>query len=105
MTPITKPTRRRTNAALDGSFGQDRHKRLVVTLLPGTGDVPDLLELRPEGTRRREVIAICDIYRLAIRARVNLANLERARAKKVKVIAARERQALDRAARKLKRPL
>lgn len=105
MTPLNNHVTRRTNAALDGSFGRDKYRPLVVTLIPGTDDVPDLLEVRPYGTRRAERIAICDIYRLAIRARVANANLERARVAKARKAAARESRALDRAAKKLKQPI
>lgn len=62
------------------------------------------LELRPEGTRRRETIALCDIYRYAIRCRVNRELLEKARNAKANKQAARERRALDRGFAKLKRP-
>jgi len=77
MTTLTKPVRRMTNGKLDGSYGPDRDKRIAVTLLPG-----DMLQLRPERTRRAETIALIDVYRYAVRCRVNASVLERARAKK-----------------------
>lgn len=85
MTPLKKPVSRRINGALDGSFGPDSDKRIVVTLLPGDGaKIHDLLELRPERTRRAERIAVIDVYRYAIRCRVNRELLERARNRKAK---------------------
>lgn len=105
MITLKKPISRRTADTLDGSFGKDRNKTLAVTLIPGKDGVDDLLELRPYGTRRAERIALCDVYRYAIRARVNRGNLERANAAKIKKQAAREQRALDRAARKLRQPI
>lgn len=85
MTTLKKPVKRVTNVPLGGFFGPDRHRRIVVTLIPGNGkDVPDLIEMRPEGTRRPEKLAVIDVYRMAIRSRVNAGVLEKARAKKAK---------------------
>lgn len=85
MTPLTKPVRRVTQTTLDGSFGCDRDRRIIVTLVPGNGrDISDMLELRPERTRRTERIAVSDVLRFAIRARVNSQVLEKAREKKAK---------------------
>ena len=105
MTSLKQRISRRANNALDGSFGLDKRRRLVATLIPGTDDVPDLIELRPEGTRRGVQIALCDVYRSALRAQANRALLERARATKERKAAARERRALDRAEKRLKQPL
>lgn len=72
MTPLKSPVVRRGNFPLDGSYGPDRGKRLVARLVPGTDTVPDVLELRPEGSRRPpERVALIDAYRYAIRARTN----------------------------------
>jgi len=59
-----------------------------------------MLELRPLGTRRPERIAVLDVYRLALRCRVNLLVLEKARARKA---AKAERLASQRQARAEKR--
>lgn len=97
MTRLHKPITRKSDAALDGSFGPDRDKALVVTLLPG-----GLISLRPERTRRAEVVALIDVYRFAVRCRAARGQLEKARARKVKLQERRERRSLDRAYRKLK---
>lgn len=82
MTPLRKPIHRITQATLDGSFGPDRNRRLVVTLIPGHDGQPDLIELRPLGTRRPERGAALDIYRFLIRSRANADHLAKARARK-----------------------
>lgn len=105
MTPLKSPISRRTNNSLDGSFGRDKHRQLAITLIPGTDTVADLIELRPYGTRQRVTIAACDVYRLALRAEANRKTLEKARDKKARRQASRERQSLDRLAKKLKRPI
>ena len=74
MTTIEKPWTRVTKGALDGSFLRDRGRRLVVIL-----DCGDLLTLKPHGTRRPETVSLFDVYRFALRARVNRETLERAR--------------------------
>lgn len=85
MTKLKKPVSRLTATHLDGSFGPDRNKRIVVSIIPGDGkSIPDLLELRPERTRRAERITVADVYRYAMRCRVNLTVLEKARARKIK---------------------
>lgn len=73
-------TKRATVGTLDGSFGPDRNKRVIVVFIPGDGNaIPDMLELRPYKTQRAERIAVLDVYRYALRCRVNLAVLDRAR--------------------------
>ena len=105
MTILKKPVRRVTTSALDGTFGPDRRKRIVITLIPGNGaDVPDTLELRPERTKRPERIAVLDVYRFAMRCRVNCQLLTKARERKAKKEAARERARIARADRKLSQP-
>lgn len=66
MTDLHKPVYRVTTGALDGSFGPDRGRRLVAGLAPG-----DLIELRPQGTRRTERLSLLDVYRYAVRCRLN----------------------------------
>lgn len=98
MTALTKPVRRIARETLGAQFGPDRNRRLVITIVPGDGDkVPDMLLLKPLGTgsKRTERIAVIDCYRLAMRARVNLAVLEKARSTKAA-------QALKREARQIK---
>lgn len=96
MTSLTKPVTRKSDAALDGSFGPDRNKRIVVTLHPG-----GLIELRPERTRRAEKMHLVDVYRYALRCRVNRGQLEKARERKEKKALRLARQRQERAERKL----
>lgn len=79
MTSLHKPVVRQAIKPLDGSFGADSDRRLVVVLLPGSDTLPDTIELRPAGTRRPERLALVDVYRFALRSRVNRELLERAR--------------------------
>ena len=70
---------RTLDTTLDGSFGPDRDKRIVVTLHPD-----GRLELRPERTQRSETVHLLDVYRFAIRCRVNRDQLVKARERKEK---------------------
>lgn len=106
MTLLIKPITRKTATTLDGCFGPDRGKAIVVRLIPGDGKgIPDLMELRPERTRRPEMITVADVYRYAIRCRVNRELLEKARAKKKRLTIRRESRRLDAAARRIRRPI
>lgn len=94
--------RRVTAGALDGAFGPDRDKRVVITFIPGdgkTGGIPDVFELRPLRTRRAERIAVIDVYRFALRSRVNAEVLAKARDKKARraeVLARRRQESAER---------
>jgi len=99
-TPLKRRVTRVSQSTLDGCFGSDRGRRIVITLIPGTGATPDLIELRPHGTRRPERLATMDVYRYAIRCRVGREQLEKARAKKARMEAARQTRALERAVRR-----
>lgn len=109
MTPLKKPVSRATAAELDGTFGPDRGRRLVVTLVPGkeaSGDraaVPDLIRLRPMGTRRAEEIAAVDVYLFALRSRVNREQLARMRERKAALAEARAEASRRRAELRLRR--
>ena len=106
MTALTKPVTRKTATALSGSFGPDRGKRMVVTLIPGNGDnVPDLLEIRPERTQRPETVALIDVYSWAMKCRVGRTQLEKAREKKAQKAIRREEQRISREARREARAL
>ncbi len=62
MTPLSKRVTRKSSALVrDGG----RSRQLVVTMYPG-----DLLGLRPERTRREELIPLTAIYSLAVKMRV-----------------------------------
>jgi len=102
MTILKKKVARVTRKPLGHSFGPDHKRPLVCAFIPGNGvDVHDLLELRPHGTRRPELVALQDVYRFAIRCRVNRELLEHARTKKAAKAAARERRAIARADKKI----
>jgi hypothetical protein len=87
-----------TREALDGSFGKDRKRKLVVGFV-----APDLLALRPAGTRQQITIPLTEVYRMAIHRKANIAHMAKLREKKAKKQALRERRALDRAERRFKR--
>ena len=66
MTALTKTVYRVTLGALDGSYGPDRGRRLVAGLAAG-----DLIEMRPQGTRRAVRLSLFDAYRYAVRCRAD----------------------------------
>lgn len=104
MTPLSRPITRKTATALDGCFGPDRGKVIVVRMIPGDGKgIPDLLELWPLKTRRVERIAVMDAYRYAMRCRINREVLEKARSRKESKIRQRESKRLDAAERRLRK--
>ena len=73
MTPLTKSITRRTDSRTPWPGGS---KRLVVTLY-----LNGLIGLRPEKTRREEVIPVTHCYSIAMKARV-LREREEKRAKR-----------------------
>lgn len=75
MTELTKTMKRVTVGALDGSHGPDRGRKLVTSLVVG-----DMIEMRPQGTRRPVRLSLFDAYRYAVRVKV--AAIER-RAKEI----------------------
>ena len=91
-----------TRGELDGTFASDRGRRVIVAFVPGDGaGIPDTLTLRPHGTRRAETIAVVDVYRYALRCRVNRTVLEKAREKKSRKAARLASLRVARAERKL----
>lgn len=88
--------RRKVSKELDGSFGCDADKHLVVTL-----HRDGRIDLRPEGTRRQETIHAIDVYRFAIRCRVGRGQLEKARVAKSKRAERLAAQRQERAERRL----
>lgn len=80
---VSSKVNRVTAGALDGSFGPDSSRRVVLTFIPGDGkQIKDVLRLRPLGTRRAETIAVIDVYRFALRSRVNAEVMAKLRQKK-----------------------
>jgi hypothetical protein len=103
MTVLTRPISRKTAMVLDGCFGPDRGKAIIVRLIPGDGKgIADLIELRPERTRRAERITVSDVYRFALRCRINRELLEKARARKERIAQLRAQRQLDAAERRLR---
>jgi hypothetical protein len=101
MTTISRKVTRALVLPLDGTFCADNGKPLAIRLVPGTQSLPDMLELWPKGTRRIERVALVDVYRYAIRCRVNRDTLEKARQRKARKAERLAAQRLARAERKL----
>lgn len=86
---------------LNGFYGADRGRRLVISLIPGNGlDVDDLIEIRPAKTRRPETVTVADVYAFALKARINRGVMEKLREKKAKKAAAKAGRAWKREIRK-----
>lgn len=102
--PVTRITNaevwRCTRGELDGSFGRDRGRKLVVGLL-----TPDLLVLYPKGTRQKVTLPIDEVYRIALVRKANISHMAEMRERKVKRQAQRERRRLDAAERRIRRPV
>jgi hypothetical protein len=94
------PCSRVTFAPLGGQFGSDKRKRLVVTLIAG-----DVIQMRPEKTRRVVSMLAVDVYRILLRNEANKATLEKARAKKIRKQEQRESARIKRADAKLRAEL
>ncbi len=73
------PCSRVTFNPLGGQFGSDKRKRLVVTLIAG-----DVIQIRPEKTRRVVSMLAADVYRIMLRNEANKGTLEKARLAKIK---------------------
>ncbi len=71
MTKLSKPVARMSEAVVRDS---GRLKRLVVTIYPN-----DTIGLRPEKTRREEVVTMAAAYSLAVKQRVNAERIEKRR--------------------------
>lgn len=99
-TKLEKQVKRETLGTLDGSFGKDRNKPLIAVMSVG-----DIIILTPKRSQRSEIVSLFDVYRFAIRCRVNKEVLEKARnnkeKKRVKSLAAK----LKRDEKKLTKPL
>ena len=86
-----------TREALDGCFGRDRGRRLVVGMVG-----VDQLVFRPQGTRQEVRLNVVDAYRIAIQRMANIAALERARERKAAKQRSRESAAIARADRRIR---
>lgn len=97
---IEAPARAVTREELDGSFGSDRGRKLVVSL-----DAGDLVSIRPHGTRRTIQVRAVDLFRFALRCAASRVTLEKARVRKERMSVVRERRAIAAADRKLTQSL
>jgi hypothetical protein len=92
--PITKIIRaevvRCTHNELDGHFGRDHGRTLVIRLKAG-----DVIEMWPFGTRQRYSAELKHVFAWMVRGAAAKAQLEKAREKKAKKQAARARRRLD----------
>jgi hypothetical protein len=80
---------RQTRNELDGTFGCDRGRKLVVGLI-----APDLLVLYPKGTRQKVTVPLSEVYRIALVRRANVLHMADMRERKIKKQQQRERRAL-----------
>lgn len=93
MTSLNKPIRRVTRATLGSQHGCDKQRRIVITLHPGNGaDLPDMIELRPERTRRGKLAAVVDVYTYILKCEVNKERMERLRERKAAKAAVAQRR-------------
>jgi len=86
-----------TRKELDGSFGRDRGRKLVVGFV-----APDLLVLYPKGTRQKVSFPIDEIYRTALWRKANITHMAEMRERKVKRQEQRNRRRLDAQERRFK---
>lgn len=99
-TKLTNPVKRETIGTLDGSFGCDRGKNLIAIMSVG-----DVLVIKPKRSQRQETISLFDVYRYAIRCRVNKEHMEKMRNKKQAKAVKRLAAKIRREDRKFKKPL
>ena len=76
-----------TRGELDGHFGRDRGRKLVVRLKAG-----DVIEMWPMGTRQRYSMELKHVYAWMVRGAALKQQLEKARERKAKLQVARERR-------------
>jgi len=99
--PVTKLENaevwRVTRGELDGSFGRDRGRKLVVGFIS-----PDLLVLYPKGTRQKVTFPVDEIYRTALYRKANITHMAEMRERKVKRQEQRARRRLDAQERRFK---
>jgi hypothetical protein len=87
----------RTVNPLGGSFGSDKHRRLIVELAEG-----DTIRMKPEGTRRWISLEAKHVYQHALMSVANKARMEKLTKRKAVVAASRERKSLAAAERRLR---
>lgn len=82
-----------TRHVLNGRFGPDRDRRLVVGFIQG-----DLLALRPQGTRQQVTVELKEVYEWVLHRKAMSTHMEKMRKRK-------EAKSIARAERRLRRPL
>lgn len=87
---------RQTRGTLGGTFGPDKHRKLVVGLVG-----VDQLVLSPKGTRQEYRVNLKDVFAWVVRSRAARAQLERARERKEKLKARREQRRIEAADRRI----
>lgn len=87
---------RSTRGVLDGHFGKDRGRKLVVRLKAG-----DVIEIWPLGTRQRYSAELKHVFAWMVRGAALKIQLEKARARKAKKQGQRERRRIRDGERKL----
>jgi hypothetical protein len=101
--PVTKTVSaeviRRTRYPLNGHFGRDHGRKLVIRLRAG-----DVVEIWPLGTRQRYSAEIKHIFARMVRNRALREQLEKARTTKARKQARRERRRLADAERRIFAP-
>lgn len=93
---LTAPAFRMTRAVLGGAFGTDKKHELVVGLEAG-----DIISFRPARTQRKVTATAVQLYRAVLQWQANVANLEKARARKAALALQRERRSIARAEARL----
>jgi len=88
---------RQCREELGGHYGPDRRRKLVVGLVG-----VDQLVLYPKGTRQEVRVNLRDVYAWALRSRALRTQLEKARERKEKLKASRERRRIEAADRRMR---
>ncbi len=76
MIGIKKPVRRKSEAVVRDA---GKYRQLIVTIYPN-----DVVGLRPQGTRREELVTLEAVYSLGVKQRVAKERSEKIAAKKAK---------------------
>ncbi len=101
MTVLNKTVRRVSLSRLSASHGRDRNRRIVVSIIPGNGgNIPDLIQLKPERLRQSRSIALEDLWVYLIKCEANMKVMARLREKKAKKEEKRKQAAWKRELRK-----
>ena len=89
---------RQTRGELGPTYGRDKRRRLVIGLV-----APDLLVFYPKGTRQRITVEIKRVYYEALYHLAVSRQLERARARKIRLRELRAKRRLESMERRLRK--